>query len=305
MVMSFLAKQATLTKTCSTLFGLSVRHCSKVPVKRTKLAPLLTLREVDQGSFTQNSAKFIPKHKPLVIVFEWLYANQNALNKYCELYHDIGLDVLTVRGKLVHFLWPPRGEIFARTLLNYLLNERPRDEQIFIHAFSVGAYNYTICETLALESYTQFGSFRDKVIGQVFDSIVIGTYENMSTGIAAALHDSGVLTKPIIAIMDAYYKTTNKKTKEVYDKLVQNFKEDPVVVPTLMYFSHNDPMCHVPTMTEMVSDWNNKFPQFDVTVKSWEESIHAAHLKFHKEEYLVSWWELINKVIQNKQGIKH
>jgi hypothetical protein len=47
----------------------------------------------------------------------------------------------------------------------------------------------------------------------------------MSTGIAAALHDSGVLTKPLISIMDLYYQATNKQTKEVYDKLVTNFKE--------------------------------------------------------------------------------
>jgi hypothetical protein len=44
-----------------------------------------------------------------------------------------------------------------------------------------------------------------------------------------------------------------KHSKEVYDKLVTNFKEDPIVVPTLIYFSHDDPMCHVATMEEMIS----------------------------------------------------
>ena len=229
-----------------------------------------------------------------------MYANQSALDKYCDLYHDIGLDVVTVRGKLVHFLWPPRGEELAQKLMTFLLQDRPTDEKLFIHAFSVGAYNYTICETLALERKEQFGQFRDKIIGQIFDSIVLGSYENMSTGIATALYDNEVFTKSLVSVMDLYYTATKKQTKEVYDKLVQNFKEDPVAVPTLIYFSLNDPMCHVPTMEEMILNWTKHFPNYDVSVKSWEKSVHAAHLKFHKDEYLDCWWKLVEKVIQNK-----
>ena len=276
-----------------------IRFASHKAIKRTQITPGLTLREVDSEYTTGN---FVTINKSLVVLYNWLYANQSALNKYCDLYHNIGLDVLTVRGKLVHFLWPPRGEELAKTLLTYLLQERPKDEKLFIHAFSVGAYNYTICETIALEKKDEFGLFRDKVIGQIFDSIVLGTYENMSTGIAAALHDSGVLTKPLISIMDLYYQATNKQTKEVYDKLVTNFKEDPIVVPTLIYFSHDDPMCHVATMEEMISKWNRNFPNFDVSVKSWENSVHAAHLKFHQQEYIDCWWKLINKVMENKNN---
>lgn len=267
-------------------------------IKTTQISPLLTLREVDPNKPPENSRNFRAKNKPLVVLYDWLYANQTAVNKYCDLYHDIGLDVLRVKGKLVHFLWPPRGEELAQTLMKYLL-ERPKDEKLFIHAFSVGAYNYTICETIALENKAQFGLFREKVMCQIFDSIVLGTYENMSKGIASALHDSGVLTKPVIALLDAYYSVTNKKTKEVYDKLVKNFKEDPVVVPTLLYFSRDDPMCDVAAMEEMIARWSRDFPHFDVSVKSWDQSVHAAHLKFHREEYLECWWNFVQKVIVN------
>lgn len=269
----------------------SIRYLS---VTKTQITPLLTLREVRRKDQSENNGL---ECKPLVLMFDWLYAPQTALSKYCDLYHNLGLDVITVKGKSMHFLWPPRGEELAKSLMNHIMNERPNREKVLVHAFSVGAYNYTICKTLGLEQPELYGAFRAKIVGQIYDSIVLGSYDNMSTGIAAAFHGSGNLTKPIIALMNLYYNITNKRTQVVYDKLVRNFRESPITVPTLIYYSHNDPMCDVPTMEEMIVNWQNDFPYFDVTVKSWEKSVHAAHLKFHRDEYLACWKNLINKVV--------
>lgn len=268
----------------------------RLSVTKTQITPLLTLREVNNPH--QNEGTRDAQCKPIVLLFDWLYAQQSALNKYCDLYHNLGLDVITVKGKLVHFLWPPKGEDLAKSLMNYLLNERPSEEKLVIHAFSVGAYNYTICKTLGLEQPEVYGAFRDKVIAQIFDSIVLGSYENMSTGISEAFNKGGNLAKPIVALMDLYYHVTDKHTKVVYDKLVKNFKECPIEVPTLVFYSKNDPMCHVPSMEEMINNWEKNFPHFDVTVQFWGKSVHAAHLKFHQDEYLKCWRGLLGKVLK-------
>lgn len=153
-------------------------------LKETKLTQNLILYQVQtkEGNATKQ-LKSDTRKKPFVIIFNWLYAKSSSMQKYSRLYHDLGLDVLSVQGNLAHFLWPPKGFKLSCELLNYLKEYRPPEEEFFIHAFSVGAYNYTIAMQHAAEKPSESGDFRQRVCGQIFDSIVIGTYENMSKGI--------------------------------------------------------------------------------------------------------------------------
>ncbi|KAK3096940.1 hypothetical protein FSP39_004961 [Pinctada imbricata] len=263
---------------------------SQHQVKLTDISKSLKLRELDQsdGNVTSNSDY-------LVLMFDWLYAKPAHLNKYCQLYHDKGLDVLTIHGKLAHFLWPPRGAGLAEELMKYLLETRQGKDKLIVHAFSVGAYNYTICKQKALDQPELYERFRTMVSAQVFDSIVLGiTYENMSTGISEALSPS--TRKPIIKLMDTYYNLTKKTTKDTYDKLVSTFKTNPICVPTIFFYSHNDPMCDLPSMQALEQKWKEEFPDLDARFKSWETSGHAAHIKFHETEYLEEWNKLMTKL---------
>ena len=128
-------------------------------------------------------SKAPPEKRPLVLIFQWLYAKPTSVKKYIDLYHQIGLDVLAIRGKLSHFLWPPVGKQLCVELFEYLHEYRPPHEKLLIHAFSVGAYNYTIAMEAAEQDEQETGYFRDRVVGQIFDSIVIGSYENLSSGL--------------------------------------------------------------------------------------------------------------------------
>lgn len=142
----------------------------------------MTLYEAEEG----NPATGV--NKPLVLLFQWLYAKPSDVKKYCALYHDIGLDVLAVRGKISHFLWLPEGVKLAAELFCYLKEFRPPDEKILIHASSLGAYNYTIALMATEdEASKEYQNFRERVVGQIFDSVVIGTYEDMSEGIAEVM----------------------------------------------------------------------------------------------------------------------
>ncbi|KAJ8319579.1 hypothetical protein KUTeg_002868 [Tegillarca granosa] len=259
-----------------------------VEVTKTQISKELTLREIKR---TEQSVK---KEKPLVIMFHWLYAKESALSKYCQLYHQRGLDILLVKGRLMHFLWPPKGNLLADEILNFL-NTRCADEETYIiHAMSIGAYLYDICMLKSFNDSTGC-KFRERVIGQIFDSVVLGTYDNMSTGIGEALPGGRIMRKPIINLMNIYFDVTKKTTKDEYDTLVKFFKENPILVPTQVYYSYNDPMCNKDVMEEMIENWR-KFSDFDLTVQSWEKSVHAAHLKFHEEDYLKTWNKFMDKL---------
>lgn len=282
------AQRSCLHKPHAAAVTLRLRHQTKqiqqrqwystMEVTKTQISKQLTLREVKRIDQSEK------KEKPLVIMFHWLYAKEPALNKYCELYHQRGLDVLTVKGRLIHFLWPPQGNVLADEIFDCLGTRCADKEMYIIHAMSIGAYLYDICMLKSFYDATGC-KFRERVIGQIFDSIVIGTYDNMSIGIGEALPGGRIMRKPIISLMDLYFDLTKKTTKDEYDRLVTFFKENPILVPTQIYYSFNDPMCNKVVMEQMIEKWR-ELSDFDLSIQSWEKSVHAAHLKFHEEDYL-------------------
>lgn len=94
--------------------------------------------------------------------------------------------------------------------------------------------------------------------------------------------------------MDSFFKLTKKKTTDVYDQMVNHFWGSVVKVPTLVFFSENDPMCDASYVTKEITKWKEK--ELDVTSISWKKSIHAAHLKEHPQDYMREWNTLMNKL---------
>ena len=234
--------------------------------------------------------------KPLVLLFDWLFAKPAALAKYCDLYHRKGMDVLIINGRLIHFLWPPTGFKLVDHVLDYLLNGRADKDTFVVHAFSIGAYIYTLMMIQASE-VEAFRPFRTRVVGQVFDSVVIGNYDNMSTGIASTFTANKAVRNSTLFLMNLYYNSTRKHTRDKYDEFVRHFIDSPIQVPTVVFYALNDPMSDPKALENMINIWKKDFPAFDVQTKSWEKSVHAAHLKFHEQDYLETWEKYIRNVV--------
>ena len=234
--------------------------------------------------------------RPLVLLFDWLFAKPTALKKYCELYHKKEMDVLVINGKLRHFLWPPTGIKLAEHVLDYILNGRSGKDTFLVHAFSIGAYVYTLMMIQASHD-EKFRPFRDRVLGQVLDSIVIGSYDNMSSGIASTFTANKTLKNSTLFLMNLYYNSTRKHTRDRYDEFVAHFIHSPIQVPTLVFYALNDPMSDPTALENMLTVWRRDLPPFDVQTKSWAKSVHAAHLKYHERDYKETLEKFIQKVV--------
>ncbi len=249
----------------------------------TKLSPHLDLWRSNVQTLPENRGR----RNTLVVLFPWLYATPKAISKYCELYHERGLDVLTVSCQLKHFLWPSTARSVATELLDYLgKNDVPLNtDRFLVHAFSVGAYVYTITlmELAAGLNKPHYDVVREKIRGQIFDSIVVGSLGRMANGIAN-MADNQLSRWAVVTMAMTYFTLTRPFTVKFYDKAVDFFFNRPPRCPTLFYYCLNDPMADPRSMDELFAVWRDTHGM-DVTVKCWERSLHAGHLREHPEQY--------------------
>lgn len=229
---------------------------------------------------------------PLVLLFPWLKARRSAIQKYANLYHQRGMDVLVVKGRMKHFLWPPYAFKLGHEL-DKCLRDIPSYEKFFVHCFSIGAYNYTIVRMNAKSGVPCFPS--EKVVGQIFDSIVIGTTANMTEGLAISVTANKLLQRTIQSTAEAYIQLTSRKTQDLYDESIQFCKEKFLPVPSLFFYSDNDVMCNVDSMRQFLAFQKERYGD-DIWEKSWPISIHAGHLRSHEEDYLSMWKKFLDKL---------
>ncbi|XP_060585782.1 transmembrane protein 53-A-like [Ruditapes philippinarum] len=220
----------------------------------------------------------------LVIIFGFYGAPNSAVMKYCDLYHSYGYDVIFIHSYLKHFVWPNNSLGLAKDLLDFVVTNCPKYESIVIHAFSMGAYNFTLCMSEMYRAPKQYSCIQKRIHAVVYDSLTIGTLKNMAEGVGRGLSRNNVIQRIIPLSMSLYFKVTNKYTVQVYEHYIELFKRKPLQVPTLVFYCKNDPMSKFSDVEAMVNDWEKSF-SFSVTSKCWEISKHSAHLLQHKDEY--------------------
>ncbi|CAH1256119.1 Hypp1592 [Branchiostoma lanceolatum] len=239
------------------------------------VAPLLQLRTCDDAR-----SVFPRESRPLVLLFGWLGAKPRGLDRYRDVYTARGYDVLTVRGRLAHFAWPPRAVTFTEGLLTFLQQETS-ERRLIVHAFSVGAYLYSIFLLHMQTHPDRYGGVRTRIIGQVHDSVVYGGLDMMAAGVAEVSPLPGALVRS--AAM-AYFWLTRPYTVDTYNRAIDTFIRGQVAAPTLLFYCENDPMSRAEAMRELVQYWRQA--GVALQVRSWRESRHAGHIVVHRDEYL-------------------
>ncbi|KAM4711580.1 uncharacterized protein FYW61_020751 [Anableps anableps] len=261
----YLAKDS---QTTATLFPISSSLSSETP-SHTAI-------------FSQMQTDTAFNSRPLLLFFSWLGAQPGAVAKYRDLYLDHGMDVLLIQSSVMHFLWPRWGLNYGLEILN-LLEEPPFTGRfILVHASSIGGYTFTQLLIHIAQQPKQHAGLAHRVIGHIYDSLVVGSLDHMATG----------LGKTLLPRLEGFIKTTamlyfrlfKSHTADLYESSIQVFYNNPVTSPALFFFSENDAMCNPAALEKLMNCWRQK--GVSVHSRKWKESTHAAHLRCHPEEYV-------------------
>ena len=230
-----------------------------------------------------------PTLRPVVVMFPWLMAQPRHVNKYVDIYVCKGYDVLVVKPKPIHIMWPSNARELAREVLDYL---RTDTRSLVIHAFSVSAHVYAEMLQIMNEEPTTYQPIKDRVLGQVFDSCAVS--EEGLDGIYDAATNNSFTHFVLKRLIETWFWFTRKYTLDTILKINELLTQNPIKSPALVMFSRDDPISTAKDNEALIEHWRNKLGKA-VYVTSWDRSSHVAHLQKHRDEYVQAIYEFLNK----------
>ncbi|CAI9565844.1 unnamed protein product [Staurois parvus] len=244
--------------------------------------------------YTNPSTSANSQSRPLLLFLPWLGSKPKSHEKYIHLYFKLGFDVFVAESSLSHFLWPRTGLEHARQLLDLMMGQEDlSSRRLFIHAMSVGGY---IFAQMLVCSSKQQQEMLERIHGQVFDSLVIGSMERMATGVARMV-SSSLLEPLVVRGTLLYFSLLKSQTVDYYERSIQAFWEKPVHCPALFFYCLNDPLSDHVVLEELLQFWEKL--GIKVQGKKWQNSIHAGHLRKHTEEYTDTLNSFVNSLLNN------
>ncbi|XP_028670653.1 uncharacterized protein si:dkey-5i3.5 isoform X2 [Erpetoichthys calabaricus] len=238
-------------------------------------------------TFYKNEHKIISASsdlpKPLLLLLPWLGSQSKSVEKYREIYFKHGYDILTVESEVRHFLWPKWGLEYGAQVLGVLQSESFVSRPLLIHAFSIGGYTFAQMLLNASQTPELQESLKERIYGQIYDSLVVGTLEHMAAGIAKVLFPKvgGLVEKTTML----YFNLLKGYTVDYYNNAVDMFYDTPVTSPALFFYCENDPLSDHKAVEKLMQLWLEK-QKITVVGKCWKNSVHAGHLRRHPKEYL-------------------
>ncbi|CAG2121031.1 unnamed protein product, partial [Medioppia subpectinata] len=152
--------------------------------------------------------------RPLTIIFSWMLAKDKHVEKYRQLWYKRGFDVLTVRTSPFDLLVPPLGgQVVAKNLAQTLSQLNAQYNEIVIHAFSVGGYQFGLTLNELIQSQ-QNQHILDSIKGIVIDSMVFT--EDCAPGLSRAVTLNPVVQPMIESTIHVFLKLF-KNTVKYYD----------------------------------------------------------------------------------------
>ncbi|XP_041636974.1 uncharacterized protein LOC121505590 [Cheilinus undulatus] len=231
-----------------------------------------------------------PTTRPLVLFFSWLGAQPGAVAKYRDLYLQRGMDVLLVQSSVMHFLWPRWGLEYGSEVLKVLEEPQFLDRPVLVHSASIGGYTFTQILTHIAQEPEKHAGLAQRMIGHIYDSLVVGTLEHMAVGLGKTLVPR--LETLIKNAAMLYFWLFKRHTADFYNSSIKVFHNSPITTPALFFYSENDALCNPLAMENCIDLWRKR--GMTVESRKWKESIHAAHMRCHPEDYVSTLQKYLN-----------
>ena len=228
-------------------------------VNKESLSSNIVFRTVSYGSERDLSIR--PKN--CVLFFPHLNSPPEIVEKICSVYHDFGIDVVTVIPKKSHLNVTENGRAVISELVNKLSgNNLPLNvDKFLVHAVLSGAFLYALLSN-CLSSWT--GTFNaSRIKGQIFDGLVLGdpstalsTYRSSIPRMFASKNDS-------------------------FEDIALDFANSPLRTETLVYHSFDNALS--PSAEALIDNWRKK--KLDVCISSWKKSTNEDNYSSHPIKY--------------------
>ncbi|XP_059152736.1 transmembrane protein 53-B-like [Physella acuta] len=256
------------------LFALILRKESSLPPLKTE--------KINQNIQLKTIQEFSASPRPLVLLFGWMLAKQRHLDKYGNLYHSKGFDVLSVQMKPTQVLIPTRAQKTVGELLSILEDNSLSQKPLMVHGFSVGGYMYGELLVKLGQNLDRYQSVRNRLVGQIFDSPV--DFEGVPSGFSSVLVKNKLGQKLIKTSLETYLDIFKKQVTTHYIRSSNAFHNNELRLPSLMLYSRTDPI-GVDTRIELVmKKWRSA--GIPVMARCWDSSPHVSHFHRHPDEYV-------------------
>ncbi|XP_034529985.1 uncharacterized protein LOC117805380 [Notolabrus celidotus] len=244
------------------------------------------------SSHSQSDSTSDSTSRPLLLFFAWLGAQPGTVAKYRDLYMQRGMDVLLVQSSVMHFLWPRWGLEYGSEVLKVLEEPQFLDRPVLVHSASIGGYTFTQILTHISQEPEKHAGLAQRVIGHIYDSLVVGTLEHMAIGLGKTLVPR--LESLVKNAAMLYFWLFKSYTADFYNSSIHVFHNTPITAPALFFFSENDALCNPAALENCIDLWRKR----GVTVESrkWKESKHAAHMRCHPEDYISTLQKYLNSL---------
>lgn len=229
-----------------------------------------------------------------MLLYAWLQSNPKHVEKFCDLYANLGFDVLVVRVKFWQVLHPVKGsQLLAKDTLKFLTSNDIY-ESILLHGFSIGGYLWGECLVQIHEDAAKYESLINRIKGQIWDSMT-GSKE-IPVGQSKALFPNNLFLQSMARQLSGFCLKTfyNFATKH-YHRSENHFHQKAIKVPALLIFSKTDPIGTELKSLTIADDFEAL--NIKVTRKCFDDSPHVSHFLKHRSEYtkaIVQHLELCN-----------
>lgn len=102
------------------------------------------------------------------------------------------------------------------------------------------------------------------------------------------------LERLVKSIAMFYFWLFKSSTADLYDAGIQVFHDSPIRAPALFLFCENDALCDPAAVERVIDHWRKR--GVSVESRRWKESIHAAHMRCHPEEYASTLETFLNSL---------
>ncbi|XP_048409679.1 uncharacterized protein si:dkey-5i3.5 [Stegostoma tigrinum] len=220
--------------------------------------------------------------RPLLLLFPWYGAKPHAIENYRQIYYPYGIDVLTVECSIWLFLWPQYGSSYASEVLDLLQSEPFSSRPLLIHALSIGGFLFAEMLVITRRDVQRYSGFGARIMGQIFDSLVVGDMEVLAKGISQVM--APPILQPFLKRTTLFYFwLLSRYTVKHYEASIRSFWETQYHTRILLFYCENDSLSNYKEVEALLYHWQRK--GIPAVGKSWKISRHAGNLSQHPQEY--------------------